>query len=69
MSPFLTDEVSPELSRSPSQGNTAPHEWYIGSYSMQSPGAPDRVSVICLMHDARHFSEFYQFSHRQIYQN
>ena len=24
MSPFLTDEVSPELSPSPSQGNTAP---------------------------------------------
>ena len=26
MSPFLTDEVNPELSPSPSQGNTAPHE-------------------------------------------
>ena len=27
MSPFLTDEVSPELSLSPSQGNTAPSEY------------------------------------------
>ena len=28
----------------------------INNISMQSPGAPDRVSVICLMHDIRHLS-------------
>ena len=29
---------------------------------MYLPGAPVRVSVICLTHDTRHLSQFYQFS-------
>ena len=33
------------------QINNTSYEWYIGSKSMQSPGALDRVSVTCLMHN------------------
>ena len=36
--------------------NNIGYKWYIGSSSMQSPGALDRVNVICLMHDTRHLS-------------
>ena len=38
------------------QINNTGYEWYIGSLLMQSPGALDRVSMICLMHDTRHLS-------------
>ena len=38
------------------QINNTGYEWYISSQSMQSPGAPDRVSVICLMHDTSRLS-------------
>ena len=44
------------MGKSIGQINNTGYKWYIGSYSMQSPGAPDGVSVICLMHDTRHLS-------------
>ena len=42
------------LRKSTGQINNTGYEWYIGSYSMQSPGAPNRASMICLMHDTHH---------------
>ena len=44
------------MGNSTGQINNIGYKWCIGSYSMQSPGALDRVSMICLMHDTRHFS-------------
>ena len=44
------------MGKSTGQINNIGYKWYIGSWSMQSPGAPDRVSMICLMHDTRHLS-------------
>ena len=44
------------MGKSTGQINNIGYKWYIGSKSMQSPGAPDRVSVIFLMHDTRHLS-------------
>ena len=44
------------MGESTGQINNTGYEWYIGNQSMQSPSAPDRVSVICVIHDTRHLS-------------
>ena len=44
------------MGKSTGQINNTGYEWYIGSQSMQSPGAADRMSMICLMHDTHHLS-------------
>ena len=46
------------MGKSTVQINNMGYEWYIGCWSMQSPGGPDRASMIYLMYDTAILANF-----------